>query len=257
MFKGKLILAGLNAKTIKGDGAVFETAIMYLAPSNLATRTTLCPMAELAACKTGCLNTAGRGAMHSIARVRARKSQWYENGRDDFMDALVADIIKFERYCARKDVKACIRLNGTSDIPFERIKVLAPHAKPSSQFHFSYKLYDSIMTAFPAVQFYDYTKTVPRMYRQRPDNYHLTLSYSGANDHYTALVTKASKDNHNVAVVFRNAATAARYIKSGFLGRPVIDGDKNDLRFTDPDNCIVALYAKGRAKRDTSGFVID
>jgi hypothetical protein len=42
-----------------------------------------------------------------------------------------------------------------------------------------------------------------------------------------------------------------------FLGLKVINGDKNDLRFLDPKNSIVGLYAKGKAKKDYSGFVID
>jgi hypothetical protein len=31
---------------------------------------------------------------------------------------------------------------------------------------------------------------------------------------------------------------------------PTIDGDRDDLRFLDPKQCIVALYAKGSAKHD-------
>jgi len=29
------------------------------------------------------------------------------------------------------------------------------------------------------------------------------------------------------------------------------------MRFLDPSNVVVALYAKGKAKKDASGFVID
>ena len=32
MFNGKIIKAGMNAKTIKGDGSEFETAIFYGTP---------------------------------------------------------------------------------------------------------------------------------------------------------------------------------------------------------------------------------
>ena len=41
-----------------------------------------------------------------------------------------------------------------------------------------------------------------------------------------------------------------------YLGRKVINGDKTDLRFTDPKNIIVGLIPKGDAKKDTSGFVV-
>jgi hypothetical protein len=54
----------------------------------------------------------------------------------------------------------------------------------------------------------------------------------------------------NVAVVFRTSKYPEK-----FLGVPVVDGDENDLRFLDPKNVVVGLYAKGKARKDTSGFV--
>ena len=243
MFKGKLILSGNNAKTIKGDGTEFETAIMYLAPADQVTRTTLCPMAIIAGCKEGCLNTAGRGRMNGVQAARERKSQWYENDCDGFMAQLVDDVARFERYCQRKGVQGAVRLNGTSDIPFERIAVPG---------------FANIMEAFPGIQFYDYTKTSNRVKRALPANYHLTLSYSEASGMYQETVERhADETGVNVAVVFRDAETRARYMARGFMGREVIDGDKTDLRFTDPAGVVVGLYAKGSAKRDTSGFVVD
>ena len=44
---------------------------------------------------------------------------------------------------------------------------------------------------------------------------------------------------------------------SSFGGSATLDGDKDDLRFLDAPHSIVALYAKGDAKKDASGFVID
>jgi len=37
---------------------------------------------------------------------------------------------------------------------------------------------------------------------------------------------------------------------------PVIDGTLTDLRFLDPKGVIVGLQAKGKAKKDTTGFVV-
>ena len=51
--------------------------------------------------------------------------------------------------------------------------------------------------------------------------------------------------------MFRTKGT----IPISFRGLPTVDGDKNDLRFLDPKGVAVALYAKGKAKHDTSGFV--
>jgi hypothetical protein len=57
----------------------------------------------------------------------------------------------------------------------------------------------------------------------------------------------------NVAVVFRDKDT----IPTSFAGSEVLDGDKDDLRFLDAPRRIVALYAKGDAKKDSTGFVVD
>jgi hypothetical protein len=57
---------------------------------------------------------------------------------------------------------------------------------------------------------------------------------------------------YNMAVVFRSKNDMPQH----FLGRPVINGDADDLRFLDPDGVVVALYAKGAAKRDDTGFVV-
>ena len=37
----------------------------------------------------------------------------------------------------------------------------------------------------------------------------------------------------------------------------LLEGYKSDLRFNDPKNVIVGLYAKGRALKDQTGFVQD
>ena len=106
--------------------------------------------------------------------------------------------------------------------------------------------YPNIMTAFPDVQFYDYTKISNR--RRLPANYDLTFSLADGNC-ADAIVALAS--GLNVAAVFRKVLPASH------LGRPVVDGDKSDLRFLDERGVIVGLTAKGKAKKDTSGFVID
>jgi len=41
-----------------------------------------------------------------------------------------------------------------------------------------------------------------------------------------------------------------------FEGREVINGDDHDARFIEDKNIIVGLKAKGKARKDTTGFVI-
>jgi hypothetical protein len=238
MWKGNLLSAGSNAKTVKGDGSEYVTAIMYLIPWKSA-GINVCPMAEQAKCIDGCLNTAGRGQMSSVQIGRARKTEWFATDRAGFMEQLHKDIRSFVRWCKRQGVQPCVRLNGTSDIRWELIAYRA-----------DWVWYDNIMQAFPEVQFYDYTKIANR--RKVPANYHLTWSYSAANAAYAKQADVAKSNGLNVAVVFRRKAD----IPATFLGLPTIDGDRDDMRFLDPKGVVVALYAKGAAKRDTSGFVV-
>lgn len=245
MFRGTLIRSGNNAKTVKGDGE-FETAIMYLAPFTLA-GANICPMAELAGCVAGCLNTAGRGRMNNVQTARINKTRRYLKSRTDFMAELVADLERFVRYCRRKGVKPAVRLNGTSDIQWE----VAHYASRGDA-------RGSVFELFPEVQFYDYTKVYKRVYRDLPANYTLVLSYSAANPRYQEAVDKARRETGlNMAVVYRTKALRDLMVATGDFGQTtVVDGDKTDLRFTDPKGVIVGLYAKGRAKADTSGFVV-
>lgn len=249
-FVGKLIASGSNAKTVKGDKASeFETAIMYLAPHESAGGINLCSMAALAACIEGCLNTAGRaGIFAAIPAARIRKTRLYRDDRAAFMAALHKDVARFAAWCMKRGRKPAVRLNGTSDIQFER----------GHSYTVNGVRYASIFEAFPEVTFYDYTKIAARVSRL-PSNYSLTLSYSGANSrYYETILPWVQAGTSNMAVVFRTKARAEEAIRDGWNGYPVVSGDETDLRFLDPQGgYVVALYAKGRAKKDTSGFVVD
>jgi hypothetical protein len=228
----KYLSIGNNAKTVKSDkGGEYLTAIMYLAPADTVPGINVCPMAELAGCKTACLYSAGRGAFNNVQQARIRKTIAFRDNPVAFVDQLKLDIIKAQKKADKLGVKLAVRLNGTSDIAFENV----PGGDGLTLMH-----------AFPDVQFYDYTKLPGR---KVPSNYHLTVSYSEASLHYAA---KALKTVKNIAVVFRTSDLPAM-----FAGRKVVNGDRDDLRFLDPRNVIVGLYAKGKAKHDQSGFVID
>lgn len=233
----KYLAIGNNSKTIKSDKqGEYLTAIMYLAPADIAHKLigkkgTFCPKAEKAKCKQACLYSAGRGAFNNVQQARINKSIAFLRDPVAFVDQLKADIVKAQRKADKLNVKLAVRLNGTSDITFE--------CKKGSNGL-------TLMQEFPEVQFYDYTKLVNR---KVPENYDLTVSYSEANNVYA---TKALKTDHNVAVVFRD-----KELPATFKGRKVIDGDKTDLRFLDPKKVVVGLYAKGKARKDNSGFVID
>lgn len=230
----KLLTVG-NPKTMKGEDKGYLTFILHLAPSDLSGYQ-VCPKAT-AGCKAACLNTAGRGGMFKpggtnvIQEARKRKTRMFFEKRDEFMDLLVDDIRRALRYAEKRDMIPVFRLNGTSDIAFEKMRV-GP--------------YRNVMDMFSEVQFYDYTKIAGR--KDLPKNYQLTFSRAESNENDTM---KAVNSGMNVAVVFRD-----KLLPFSFMDRVVFNGDESDLRFLDPKKVIVGLYAKGRAKKDTTGFVV-
>ena len=238
-FPDKLLGLDTNAKTVKGEKYGVKTAILYLMPADGA-GPNLCPMARLALCINPCLFVAGRGAMNSVMLSRLRKTLFFNQYREAFMAQLAKEIALLEKRAKRDGFKLVVRPNGTSDIRWETIPVNGA---------------SSIMALFPRVQFYDYTKIPNR--RNIPANYDLTFSYSGA-PAYAPYVNRAIETGQRIAVVFRNRAIVESMLANGesFMGLPIVDGDDSDIRHLDPKGAIVALYAKGKAKRDTSGFVV-
>jgi hypothetical protein len=248
-YPGRLLNLDANAKTVKGQKKGFKTAILYLAPVKLS-GFQVCPMASKG-CAAACLNTAGRaGVFKSIEKARIAKTQFYFRNREAFMAQLVGEITRFVNKARDEGFEPVVRLNGTSDIVWERVKVPAPIAHSVNRV--AYRPTDelpNIMALFPDVQFYDYTKHIPSKRANLPANYSLTYSYS--DDPAAAeRSAEALALGWNVAAVFRNA------LPETFMGHPVVNGDESDLRFADDRGVVVGLKAKGRAKTDTSGFVV-
>jgi len=228
-----LLSIDTNAKTVKGQTLGFLTGILYLAPADQSGRN-VCPTAELAGCKAACLYTAGRGAMSSVQAARLNRTRFFFEDREGFLALLAQDIARLVRSAARKGMTPLVRLNGTSDIRWETIRM-----------HNGMTLFD----LFPNVQFYDYTKLNNR--RDIPANYDLTFSYSGVAG-FRQYAQRAIDNGMRVAVVFQDRSG----IPASFQGMRCIGGDDSDVRHLEPQGVVVALYAKGKAKRDTSGFVI-
>jgi hypothetical protein len=232
-----------NPKVLKGMKQGYMTYILHLAPASLSGYNT-CPKAT-AGCKSACLNTAGRGGMfkkgettNTIQKARIRKTKMFFEDRISFMNSLVKDIELAIKQSIKKDLVPVFRLNGTSDLSFEKYEVLR-----------NGQSYTNIFNAFPEVIFYDYTKVLGRKISSIA-NYSLTFSAADGND---ADVYRAIAEGYNVATVFGVKKTES--LPETYFGREVINGDESDLRFLDPKGVIVGLYAKGKAKKDTSGFV--
>jgi hypothetical protein len=228
MFK---LLSTANPKIQKGTKMGYLSFILHLAPSDLSGKNT-CPKATVG-CIAACLNTAGRGGMfkrgentNMIQKARIRKTNYFFNDRDAFMQDLVKDITKAIKFAERKGLTPVFRLNGTSDLSWEKYTVAS-----TGQNIFEY---------FSFVQFYDYTKVLGRKVKHLP-NYHLTFSKADGND---SDVAEALMQGMSVVAVYDK-------IPAG-----VPSADETDLRFLDPKGIMLGLKAKGRAKKDYSGFVI-
>lgn len=236
----KPLLTSNNAKTIKGEKYGYHTMILYLTPSDFSGVKNLCPLAKIAGCGLdhSCLYHAGRGRMSTVIQGRLRKTLMFLNNKPEFFRELIFDIELAKITSESFQKKLAIRLNGTSDIQWEHIS-----------FEHKGKIYDNIFELFPDIQFYDYTK-IPNRNISIP-NYDLTFSYSGTKA-FEPFVQQALQRKMRMAVVFRN-----KNLPEQFMGKPVITGDDSDLRFREPSDVIIGLYAKGKAVNDTTGFVVD
>lgn len=224
VYKRNVLGIGADTKTKKGDKRGYMTGIMYLAPANIS-GIEMCPMRS-AGCSAACLFTAGRGAFLSITRQRIIKTLAYHFDKPRFVETIKKSIRSLLVKAKNKGMVPVVRLNGTSDILWERTT--------------------DILQSFPNVQFYDYTKIAKRFLFDIPANYHLTFSLSESNDADARLVLSRG---YNVAAVFR------KDIPSTFMGIAVLNGDETDLRFLDKPGFVIGLKAKGKARKDTSGFV--
>lgn len=224
-----------NPKTQKGEKEGFLTAILHLSPATVGGFKTVCPWSTQG-CESVCLNTAGRGGLptpdgspNRVQKARRSRTELYFIRRNDFFTELNKEITAFRLKSFRLGLKPAIRLDGTSDLG------LARHIAPN----------------FPDIQFYDYTKSASRAITSNVPNWHLTFSKSESNDVEVAKVLDAGT---NVAVVFDTPK--GKELPAFWQDYPVVDGDVSDLRFLDPKGVIVGLRAKGKAKKDTSGFVV-
>ena len=223
-----LLQVNTNWKTIKSMKYGFLTGILYLAPYKLSGKN-VCPAASLG-CRLSCLNTAGRGQMGVVQKARLRKTKMFFRDRNKFLSQLKTEIEILSRRASNKNMKLAIRLNGTSDLPFERYLIDGKN----------------LMDHFPKVKFYDYTKLENRINDQLPGNYHLTFSRSETNEAVIDQVIEKAP----VSVVFKNKLPRL------YNGYKVINGDLHDMRFKNQSGVIIGLIAKGKARKDTTGFAI-
>ena len=228
----KTILGESSAKTVKGEKIGYLTGIVYLVPDHK-----LCPLARAAGCFDGCLKSSGKGAFNSVQLARQSKTDYFYNNQEAFLLSLAANTWSLVRKARKLGLKPVVRPNGTSDIPYENLII-----------HDGKNLFQ----LFPDVQFYDYTKHPSRnLTGKTAENYDLTYSFSAITPKPISIKGLTNRHNARTAVVFQKQAD----IPDTFRGWTVVDGDDTDVRFIEPERVVVALYAKGKARHDTTGFV--
>lgn len=239
------LLSLSNPKTRKGEKENHLTAILHLAPASLS-GFNVCRYAG--ACKAPCLNTSGLGGIYkSIQDARVRKTRLLFEDRETFNAQLRADLELLRDSARSNSLDPCARLNGTSDLPWHRMK-LGEDLSPMAAFAGSITFYD--YSKAPIVSLIDWIKKIGLQY-------HITASLdAGEDSEKNALAALAL--GVSVAVPFalpRSAPMPDSWTFPTGERFRVIDGDVTDYRPGDPQGVLVGLRAKGKARKDLSGFV--
>lgn len=232
-------LLGSTGKLEKSEGkSKYIIRGLALAPADLSGKN-VCKHSTEFCRPPHCVAFAGNGNYPSVLQSRIRKTNLFFEDRDKFATLISKDIEKFIDKSGKDNLIPCVRLNIFSDIPWERTALKINGKKTT--------LIDEYGDR---VIFYDYTK-YPYTKRTSSDGYHLTYSASGTN---TKMCREALYEGHNVAVVFDTPKD--KPLPKSWFNHPVVDGDKDDLRFLDPSGTVVGLHAKGhRTKIIGSPFV--
>ncbi len=249
-----------SAKAAKATGYGYLNGIHYMAPAASAGVGDLCPKAS-PGCIAACLGKySGQASMvadlengtNAVRESRIAKARLFMAERNLYLNHLARQIVRLSAQAEREGLTPCIRLNGSSDVAFERM-AFAIDAKTAKATGRGEGERVTLPGLFPDVQFVDYTKIASRL-GKAPANLSLTFSRSETNE---GEALEALGAGHNVAVVFAHGLPVSRLWK----GFRVIDGDRHDLRHLDPRDpsrgYVIGLTPKGsKAKRDTSGFVV-
>ena len=220
-----------NAKTKKND---LKTFILYLSPYNQNSKgVNICPKASKV-CAASCLFSAGRGAFNSVKNSRINKTEYFLANKAQFIKQLAKEITTKHKTAVKTGAKVAFRLNGTSDLDF--IYLLKKYANLD------------VETLSNAV-FYDYTKILGKV-KKYIDHKNYFLTFSRAEDNQKETL-EALKLGANVSAVFLGD------LPKRYKGFKVVNGDKSDDLMINVKNSILGLSAKGAAKKDQSGFVIN
>lgn len=229
--KNLLSLGSTNSKTAKNS---LDTFILYLSPFNQNSfGINVCPKAS-PGCVASCLFSAGRGRFSNVINARTNKTDFLLSDKLGFLTMLKNELVKINNKAIKESKKIAIRLNGTSDLDFVGMV--------KNKLNFDLLSLENLL-------FYDYTKIYGKALKYKDSkNYFVTLSL--AENSNLNEIKMALNLGINVSAVFKNN------IPDQLLGFPVIDGDKTDIEMIFNTGVILGLKAKGKAKKDKTGFAI-
>lgn len=225
----------------------------------------LCPFAS-PGCLDGCLVTSGNGRYESVQNGRLRKTLVYLLDPAEFMLRAAKDAAKIAAKALELGLSLAFRFDGTSDevtafildnYQTWRDLVAVELAKLAKRLKVAL---ETLLSLFDAAQYYSYTKRPRASWRRRLMEHfgrlHITYSFHEgpkATDHAREYLAHG----HGVAVVMDKATKSRALALGAWLNAPVIDGDEHDARHLGPNaGHVVALLAKGKARKDTTGFVV-
>lgn len=246
-------LLSANSKLKKAAGR-YRAIGLAMAPWKFAGGGNLCAMAS-AGCVEACNGLwAGMNVTTSTRFALIGRARLYLEFRALFLRKLSTELARFESLCIRTGRIPAVRLNVSTDIPWEKVapQIFAERSK---------------------TRFYDYSAYSPESRGVLPPNYQLCHSWK---EHSTfSYVESVISAGRNIVVPFDSAYAPARHLFGALpesvvfvdrlTGRELtvrtVNGDRHDIRLRDTDGAgvVVALHGKsGRGRVSAaveSGFM--
>lgn len=208
-------------------------------------------------CIAACVGSPRKGFgrfFSTVEESRQRRTQRFLEDRERFLRQLAGELEREQRLAMKANQIVTCRLNVAADLDWTAFSVA-----------YGANLFGELGASRNcSIRFYDYTKRLSVLLRDRPLNYHLTFSRSENNQDKCLEALEAGQ---NVAVVFSNGPEFSGSKKAYQQTLPetwtppgygrelrVIDGDVHDYRCFDPAGVIVGLRMKGNEKEVTNAL---